>query len=164
VHLCTLYWWLRFDFLLFSLVCGKVHGTAFASLCTNGLSETAEDHETRGYKTKNCDQDGFPTMFSGVRIMSSNVFVCLEDASLLFSCKCRPFGSAAILGGYDRDGPQLYMIEPSGVAYVCSHLQPSMMMLMLSLLFLVLDMGKCGLRSLSFFWSFFFFMAVAHCL
>ncbi|KAJ7541643.1 hypothetical protein O6H91_10G068300 [Diphasiastrum complanatum] len=29
----------------------------------------------------------------------------------------RPFGSAAILGGYDRDGPQLYMIEPSGVAY-----------------------------------------------
>jgi len=30
----------------------------------------------------------------------------------------RPFGSSAILGGYDRDGPQLYMIEPSGVAYV----------------------------------------------
>jgi hypothetical protein len=29
----------------------------------------------------------------------------------------RPFGSATILGGYDRDGPQLYMIEPSGVAY-----------------------------------------------
>ncbi|KAG0577619.1 hypothetical protein M758_5G160900 [Ceratodon purpureus] len=29
----------------------------------------------------------------------------------------RPFGSSAILGGYDRDGPQLYMIEPSGVAY-----------------------------------------------
>lgn len=22
------------------------------------------------------------------------------------------------MGGYDRDGPQLYMIEPSGVAYV----------------------------------------------
>jgi hypothetical protein len=68
---------------------------------------------------------GIPTMFSGVRMMSSNVFMCLEDASLLFSCKCRPFGAAAILGGYDRDGPQLYMIEPSGVAYVCSHLQPS---------------------------------------
>ncbi len=66
VHLCTLYWWLRFDFLLFSLVRGKVHGTAFASLCTNGLSETAEDHETRGYKTKNCDQDG----------ISHNVFWC----------------------------------------------------------------------------------------
>jgi 20S proteasome subunit alpha 7 len=34
-----------------------------------------------------------------------------------FPCECRPFGSATILGGYDRDGPQLYMIEPSGVAY-----------------------------------------------
>ncbi|KAJ8491301.1 hypothetical protein OPV22_013022 [Ensete ventricosum] len=29
----------------------------------------------------------------------------------------RPFGSGIILGGYDRDGPQLYMIEPSGVSY-----------------------------------------------
>ncbi|KAL2456640.1 Phospholipase D [Forsythia ovata] len=30
----------------------------------------------------------------------------------------RPFGSGVILGGYDRDGPQLYMVEPSGVSYV----------------------------------------------
>ncbi|KAG2592417.1 hypothetical protein PVAP13_5NG547300 [Panicum virgatum] len=29
----------------------------------------------------------------------------------------RPFGCGVILGGYDRDGPQLYMIEPSGVSY-----------------------------------------------
>ncbi|KAD3338650.1 hypothetical protein E3N88_34171 [Mikania micrantha] len=29
----------------------------------------------------------------------------------------RPFGSGVILGGYDRDGPQLYMVEPSGVSY-----------------------------------------------
>nr|GEY39345.1 proteasome subunit alpha type-3-like [Tanacetum cinerariifolium] len=28
-----------------------------------------------------------------------------------------PFGSGVILGGYDRDGPQLYMVEPSGVSY-----------------------------------------------
>ncbi len=110
-----------------------------------------------GTKLRIAIKMGFPTMFSGVRMMSSNVFMCLEDASLLFSCKCRPFGSAAILGGYDRDGPQLYMIEPSGVAYVCSHLQPSLMMLMLSPLFLVLDMGKCGLRS-SFFWSLYLFL------
>ncbi|GJN26837.1 hypothetical protein PR202_gb14797 [Eleusine coracana subsp. coracana] len=27
----------------------------------------------------------------------------------------KPFGCGVILGGYDRDGPQLYMIEPSGV-------------------------------------------------
>ncbi|CAN1346511.1 Proteasome subunit alpha type-3 [Linum perenne] len=30
----------------------------------------------------------------------------------------RPFGCGVILGGYDRDGPQLYMIEPSGISYV----------------------------------------------
>ncbi|KAJ0959745.1 hypothetical protein J5N97_000580, partial [Dioscorea zingiberensis] len=29
----------------------------------------------------------------------------------------RPFGCGIILGGYDRDGPQLYMVEPSGVSY-----------------------------------------------
>lgn len=33
-------------------------------------------------------------------------------------CFCRPFGCGVILGGYDRDGPQLYMIEPSGISYV----------------------------------------------
>jgi len=33
--------------------------------------------------------------------------------------KClRPFGSGVILGGYDRDGPQLFMVEPSGISYV----------------------------------------------
>uniref|UniRef100_A0A0E0PPA9 Proteasome subunit alpha type n=1 Tax=Oryza rufipogon TaxID=4529 RepID=A0A0E0PPA9_ORYRU len=30
----------------------------------------------------------------------------------------RPFGCGVILGGYDRDGPQLYMIEPSGLSYI----------------------------------------------
>ncbi|XP_074366784.1 uncharacterized protein LOC141707490 isoform X1 [Apium graveolens] len=29
----------------------------------------------------------------------------------------RPFGCGVFLGGYGRDGPQLYMIEPSGVSY-----------------------------------------------
>ncbi|GMP91628.1 hypothetical protein CsSME_00042240 [Camellia sinensis var. sinensis] len=29
----------------------------------------------------------------------------------------RPFGCGVILGGYDREGPQLYMIEPSGISY-----------------------------------------------
>ncbi|KAG6481105.1 hypothetical protein ZIOFF_057697 [Zingiber officinale] len=29
----------------------------------------------------------------------------------------RPFGCGIILGGYDREGPQLYMIEPSGISY-----------------------------------------------
>jgi 20S proteasome subunit alpha 7 len=29
----------------------------------------------------------------------------------------RPFGCSAIIGGVDRKGPQLYMIEPSGVSW-----------------------------------------------
>jgi len=29
----------------------------------------------------------------------------------------RPFGCAILLGVYDKRGPQLYMIEPSGVSY-----------------------------------------------
>ncbi|XP_078441161.1 20S proteasome alpha subunit G1 [Wolffia australiana] len=29
----------------------------------------------------------------------------------------RPFGCGVIVAGYDRDGPQLYMVEPSGISY-----------------------------------------------
>jgi hypothetical protein len=47
----------------------------------------------------------------------------------------RPFGSATILGGYDRDGPQLYMIEPSGVAYVCTFSLSLILIVPLSFLF-----------------------------
>ena len=45
----------------------------------------------------------------------TSAILTIAEACILLS---RPFGSAALLGGYDRDGPQLYMIEPSGVAYV----------------------------------------------
>lgn len=30
----------------------------------------------------------------------------------------RPFGISAILGAVDKDGPALYVVEPSGVYYV----------------------------------------------
>jgi 20S proteasome alpha/beta subunit len=30
----------------------------------------------------------------------------------------RPFGSSVIMGTVDKEGPQLYMIEPSGVYWV----------------------------------------------
>lgn len=30
----------------------------------------------------------------------------------------RPFGSSVIIGTVDKEGPQLYMIEPSGVYWV----------------------------------------------
>jgi 20S proteasome subunit alpha 7 len=32
----------------------------------------------------------------------------------------RPFGVTSIVAGVDEDGPQLYMIEPSGLYWVCS--------------------------------------------
>jgi hypothetical protein len=31
----------------------------------------------------------------------------------------RPFGASVLLASVDDDGPQLHMIEPSGVTYVC---------------------------------------------
>ena len=30
----------------------------------------------------------------------------------------RPFGVSTIVGGVDVNGPQLYIIEPSGISYV----------------------------------------------
>jgi 20S proteasome subunit alpha 7 len=30
----------------------------------------------------------------------------------------RPFGSTAIIGAMDHEGPQLYMVEPSGLYWV----------------------------------------------
>ncbi|KAL0404707.1 UNVERIFIED_CONTAM: Proteasome subunit alpha type-3 [Sesamum radiatum] len=42
-----------------------------------------------------------------------SVLQCLWRTNFLVCA----FGCGVILGGYDRDGPQLYMIEPSGVSY-----------------------------------------------
>lgn len=37
----------------------------------------------------------------------------------------RPFGVTAIIGGVDEEGgPSLWMVEPSGVGWVCSHCLP----------------------------------------
>jgi 20S proteasome subunit alpha 7 len=33
----------------------------------------------------------------------------------------RPFGCSTIVGGVDNTGPQLFIVEPSGVAYVCCY-------------------------------------------
>ncbi|KAG8881217.1 hypothetical protein FRB97_009786 [Tulasnella sp. 331] len=33
----------------------------------------------------------------------------------------RPFGISSILGGIDKEGPQLYVVEPSGVFFVSRH-------------------------------------------
>ncbi|XLR35626.1 hypothetical protein HN51_044993 [Arachis hypogaea] len=68
VHLCTLYWWLRF-------------------------SEIDSHYHFKLY---------FFVFFTSITY-------CWQFH--------RPFGCGVILGGYDRDGPQLYMVEPSGVSY-----------------------------------------------
>ena len=31
---------------------------------------------------------------------------------------CRPCGASTLLASYDKEGPQLYVIEPAGVALV----------------------------------------------
>lgn len=36
----------------------------------------------------------------------------------------RPFGVSAILGAVDKDGPALFVVEPSGVYYVRLFLLP----------------------------------------
>lgn len=37
----------------------------------------------------------------------------------------RPFGVSAILGAVDKDGPSLYVVEPSGIYFVCISLDLS---------------------------------------
>lgn len=31
----------------------------------------------------------------------------------------RPYGVSAVIGGHDRNGYHLFMVEPSGVSFVC---------------------------------------------
>lgn len=37
----------------------------------------------------------------------------------------RPFGCSAIIAGFDKSGPQLYMVDPSGVSFVSNSLTKS---------------------------------------
>jgi hypothetical protein len=71
-----------------------------------------------GCQTLSWKQASFSTICfcPGMTYLNLLESVCMIP-NFPFPCECRPFGSATILGGYDRDGPQLYMIEPSGVAY-----------------------------------------------
>ena len=43
---------------------------------------------------------------------------CCSVGKLLVSCCPRPFGTSTLLAAYDDDGPQLYLIEPSGICHV----------------------------------------------
>lgn len=45
----------------------------------------------------------------------------------------RPFGVSTIVGGVDVNGPQLYIIEPSGISYVSALYFVSMVLLQLNI-------------------------------
>lgn len=38
----------------------------------------------------------------------------MRPITVLVSNRCRPFGTSMLLAAYDKNGPQLYGIEPSG--------------------------------------------------
>lgn len=50
-----------------------------------------------------------------IKMLANNVSSYVQAYTLYNSV--RPFGVATIIGGYDEDGPQLYMIEPSGTSW-----------------------------------------------
>jgi len=50
-----------------------------------------------------------------IKTLANNVSAYVQAYTLYNSV--RPFGVATIIGGYDEEGPQLYMIEPSGSSW-----------------------------------------------
>ena len=53
-----------------------------------------------------------------VKHITDRVAMYVHAYTLYFSV--RPFGCSVLLGSYEKDGPQLYAIDPSGVSYVSS--------------------------------------------
>merc|ERR1711871_1005677 len=49
------------------------------------------------------------------KVLANRLGMYIHAHTLYWSL--RPFGAAVLLGVYDEDGPQLYMVEPSGVTY-----------------------------------------------
>ena len=73
------------------------------------LAETARS-EAASYR--NQYGDAIPLKYLNDRV---SMFI---HAYTLYSA-VRPFGSSLIIGTYDHDdGPEMYMIDPSGVSYV----------------------------------------------
>ena len=51
-----------------------------------------------------------------VQALSDRLSLYVQAYTLYSSV--RPFGCSTIVGGIDKDGPSIYVIEPSGVFYV----------------------------------------------
>lgn len=76
---------------------------------------------TNGKKSVACAKPGTTTYEKtyGELIPIKKLCECVASYGHLFTLYwwLSPFGSEFILGGYDRDRPQLYMIQPSGITY-----------------------------------------------
>jgi 20S proteasome subunit alpha 7 len=79
-----------------------------------GLSADARHLVNRG-KLESKNYKSFYDHSMSVRILNERLSGYMQAYTLYASV--RPFGCSIILGGYDSRGPQLYMIEPSGISY-----------------------------------------------
>jgi len=50
-----------------------------------------------------------------VRVLADRIGLYMQAHTIYGSV--RPFGSSVLIGGFDKNGPQLYMAEPSGMTY-----------------------------------------------
>ena len=50
------------------------------------------------------------------KYLTDRVAMYVHAYTLYFSV--RPFGCSAMLGSYEKDGPHLYAVDPSGISYV----------------------------------------------
>eukprot|EP01110_Echinostelium_bisporum_P001431 TRINITY_DN13417_c0_g1_i1.p1 TRINITY_DN13417_c0_g1~~TRINITY_DN13417_c0_g1_i1.p1 ORF type:complete len:249 (+),score=56.38 TRINITY_DN13417_c0_g1_i1:37-783(+) len=84
-------------------------GLAVAGLVADARQLVARGrHEARSYRQTYNDE--IPT-----RILCDRLSSYMQMHTLYASI--RPFGVSVLIGGYDKRGPQLYMVEPSGVSY-----------------------------------------------
>jgi len=83
-------------------------GMAMAGFLADGRHLAAR---ARDEATNLREEYGSPTIRSVVDRLG-----LYAQAYTLYS-SVRPFGCSALIGGYDKDGPALYCIEPSGISY-----------------------------------------------
>lgn len=85
--------------------------------CFSGISADARQLVNRARKeAKNYKSFYFDPIPS--RLLNERLSGFMQ-AYTLYS-HVRPFGCSVILASYDKTGPQLHMIDPSGVSYVYS--------------------------------------------
>eukprot|EP01137_Pigoraptor_chileana_P017349 Opistho-2@75300 len=66
-------------------------------------------------RTEAADYRAFYTTQMPLKVLTQRVSGFVQAYTLYSSV--RPFGASVLLGTYDSDGPQLFMIEPSGVSW-----------------------------------------------